>query len=748
MNGYQKIKRQLLPLLKGSPFILLMFLASLYVARKIILYSTPMYMTSAKIKLDDTKYGFSGNTLYSDFDVFSTENRIEAEVEVLKSPVVVGKALDSLDFEVSIYRVGKIKNALLYENSPVHIEYELEDDTYYDKRINLVVQSPTEYRLSFGEDETGPYLNGIFGEPLEHDGMKLTITHNKFALDLLRVDLEGRYYFQINSKQAMVDQVLSRLTVKAVDKDIAIIKVVYEDEVPLRAKRFTNMLCDIYINDYIISKTSAANKMTGFIDEKIDEVESRLSQAENDLERYKRANGVVNTRQETETGLREYSKLKIQLINLEMNEQAINELEEYLQNGDYFNQTAINFGFGDLLMTELVKKLKLWQDERHDLLVLYTADHDKVRAADAKIEEVKTYILEAIEQNKVEIRIKRAEIEEAVEIASHQFDDIPTREKEMQILDREFRLQEDVYNFLSQKRIEASIASSALISFHRVLEYAKLPKLPVSPNKVLITFVLGLFGLIVGIAAVYLRKMAAAKISSKEDVEKGCSQPVAGIIRKTKGDPTPEFKTLLKGLLLRELITEHNIITVASTLRNEGKSFCAHHLANTLAMLGYRVAAVDTNVDSPSLNSLLLQREHPISGGSAEVLTLGKNAPSFPSLHHPTAVAWFNQLKEEYDFVIVDTPASIVSIDALEVMKHAQLNLYLVRVNHTGTNYLEHIDLLIEDYGIERLQVVVNGAHRATDYTGNFIGSKFTYKRSHRGVIGLAMHYYNYYVKS
>lgn len=125
MNGLQGLKRQLLPLLKGLPIIVGCAVVALVIARKIISYTPNSYQTVARIKLDDQKYGFSNTQLYKDFDVFSTTSKIQSEAEILQSPLLIGQSLNRVDFGISIYRVGSLKNTLLYKDSPIIISHQL-----------------------------------------------------------------------------------------------------------------------------------------------------------------------------------------------------------------------------------------------------------------------------------------------------------------------------------------------------------------------------------------------------------------------------------------------------------------------------------------------------------------------------------------------------------------------------------------------------------------------------------------------
>lgn len=739
MSGYQEIKKQLLPLVKGLPIVLGIFLISLFIARQVIRYSPIMYRTMAKIKLDQQKHGFSGNNLYEDFDVFSGGNKTAAEAEILKSPLIVGQAIESLNLDLVIYRKGKIKNTMLYNDSPILIDYDFSSEKLYDRFFNLDILEDESVRISLQIEGEETVYEGKLGIPVNVGLGTITIKKNIELILLDDLQLTGSYQFKVFSKDRLISDLVSRLDVVAVDKEIAVLRIVYTDEHPQKAADFTNALCKAYSQDYIETKSNAARQTSQFIDDKLSEVGKKLADAERDLESFKRTNKVVNTRQETETGLREISKLKIQLMNLEMNEKAIIELQSYIESGEYFDETAINFGFGDLLMTELVKKMKLWQDERLDLLSKYTENHESVIAVNAKIEEIRRYIKEALKQNLKEIRTKRAMLERDTDVAESQFEGLPSREKRQMILERNFRLQEGVYNFLSQKKIEASIAASALLSFHRTIQPAVVPKEPISPNKTLITFVSGLLGLILGIAFIYLRQYALARVTSRDDLERNSALPVAGIIR--SNDEEEDFQMLNKSLLLKELIKPGQTISLASTLSEEGKSYVAYHLSKSLLNQGYSVCLVDANPKNPQ------QFETPQSWDSIQSSNNDcKYAVVSSNGFVGNGSAKLKKLNERFDFVVVDSPASAVDVRGVELIKAADLTLYIVRANHTCLNYLAQADLLAEEYKLQNVHLILNDASKTTNYSGSFVGSRFRYGVRPEAFVERLKYYFQTYV--
>ena len=725
MNELQSIKRKLLPLLKGLPIIVVLFITAIIIARTVINYTPNTYQTIARIKLDDQKHGFSSTSLYANFDVFSTENKIQAEAAVLNSALLIGMALDSLDFTTSLYRKGKVKNTMLYDDSPIKISYDFVNNQLLDKDYFIRITANGFYQFVNVEGENIDLPEKSLGASTLLDGGVITIEKNTNLPGGRDFQLEGDYIFHIYSRDGLIADVSERLDIIEVDKEIPIIRVVYKDEHPQKVADLANSLCKTYIQDYVNTKSQAAKQMTNFIDQKLAEVLEELQRTEIALEEYKAVNGVVNTRQETETGLRQISNLKIQLINLEMNQKAILELEEYISGGDYFKERAINFGFGDLLMTELVKKLKLWQDERIDLLVKYTAESDEVLAVDKKIEEVKIYIVEAIKRNKVEINTKKAGIEKSLAEASKQFDGLSTREKEMRILERDFRLQEQVYTFLSQKKIEASIASSANLAFHRIIQTAEVPREPVAPNKTLITFVAGLLGLIIGIAFIYLRKYSMGRVIGREDIERHSLLPLLGLIR--SGNAEQDFIGLSKTLKLKDQLKPNSSIVVTSTIEDEGKSYVAKNLATCLSGLNLKVALVfmqkPIEEENPSSASLEKYLENKMEANTPLIELYQENDEGLDFKEK------VEQLKSMFDLVIIDAPATAVNVEGVEAMKLADTCLYIVRSNKTKIEYLSHADRLVEEYNMENIMFVLNDANKALNHSGNFMGARFRHQR-------------------
>ncbi|MBL0101447.1 MAG: hypothetical protein IPP49_16575 [Saprospiraceae bacterium] len=81
------------PYLKAWPIIIAGALTAYFFANKYLKYAVPQYESTAKIRLADANEGVPGNNLYKDMDVFASGTKIMAEIEVMKSRVILEKVL-------------------------------------------------------------------------------------------------------------------------------------------------------------------------------------------------------------------------------------------------------------------------------------------------------------------------------------------------------------------------------------------------------------------------------------------------------------------------------------------------------------------------------------------------------------------------------------------------------------------------------------------------------------------------------
>jgi len=420
--------RFLKPLLRGLPIVVLAMIISVLAIKKYLNYVTPMYESTAKLKLADTQEGVPSANLFKDFDVFASANKISTEIEVLKSSSLIEKTLKKLSFSTEIYRKGKMQSVELFNDSPIQVEATFADKKNFDKKFSLNVLSATNYVLA--TSDSPKELKGTFGIPTNIKGGKILITKNdEYLLSKPNAKIIDHYELVFLSREKLLEKVNKNLDIVAVDKDVPVIRINFKSNVPAKASLLVNTLAETYIEDYIENKYRAANTTVDFLKGEIGQANNKLSETENRIENYRNKENIINIPQETETDLRKIAQLKIQQSNLKMNLDAIKSLNSYITEGkDNYLDLATNFeAFNDLLSTEMVKNMKQLQAEKKELLLTYTPEHEKVKIIDTKIKDLTDYQTESIKNTQKNLQIKYNDIERDIQTAERAFIGLPEK---------------------------------------------------------------------------------------------------------------------------------------------------------------------------------------------------------------------------------------------------------------------------------------------------------------------------------
>ncbi len=752
MNDLNDIKKLIVPLIKGSPVILLCLVFALLLAKRGVKYIEPEYESTAKIKLDDSNMGISNTILYKDFDLFPTTNKIATEVEVLKSHNLIKEVVERLGFTVTYYRVGTIKTSEMHTNSPFRINYDILDEYHiYDRKYHVDVINQDTFKFNFVFNNVKEEYFVAFTDTLE---TSLGRFHIDWKKDSINADnLQDKFYFTLDSSEKLVNKIKKNLDVKELDKDVPIIRISYKDPIPKRTTMVVNEIAQTYIDDYIDTKKETATKTTSFIDKRLAIIEKDLKKAEKDLEKYKLKNNVINLKQETEIGLKKIAQLKVQLANLEMNEAALYQLDEYINQDDNdYLDLAPQVGFGDLLFTEMVKKLKGFQAEKKKLLFKYQPSHEQIIALDNNIDETVNYLKISIENARKDIATKRNSIQASINDSELIFQELPVKEKALVTLERQFLQHQKTYNFLTEKRTEAAIASAANLSFHRILQKGVIPKAPVSPNKTLIFFISGFLGITSGMILVFIYSFVNNRVTNRDDIERQTGIPVLGTMPYTPNDQSRSLDSssmLINKLDLVNGLEKNQAILVTSAIKQEGKTFIAKNLAMALAKMNWEVVLIDTNLHNPQMHQFFnIKNEEGISEfldqqagtihqviqktehENLSVITTGSqiNAPAL-LLGNRNLKQYIEELKQNFDLVILDTPATAIAFDGVHLMPHCEHNIFVFRSGFTPSKYIRTADMISEEYKINNLQVLLNGVSKNTNYEGFYDDKSLRYRK-------------------
>lgn len=688
--------RFLKPLLRGFPIVVLAMIIAVLAAKKYLNYVTPMYESTAKLKLADTQEGVPSANLFKDFDVFATPNKISTEIEVLKSTSLIEKTLEKLPFSTEIYRKGKVRSVELFNDSPIKVEGFLTDEKNYDKKFSIHVTSTQNFTIA-ASDSTKE-IKGTFGTPTDIKGGKILVTKNDSLLQAKpAAKIIDHYEVEFLSREKLLDKINKNLDIVSVDKDVPVIRINYKSNVPEKASLLVNTLAETYIEDYIENKYRAANTTVDFLKGEIGQANNKLSDAENRIENYRDRKNIINIPQETETDLRKISQLKIQKSNLKMNLDAIKNLNSYISEGkDNYLELAPNFeAFNDLLSTEMIKNMKLLQAEKKELLLTYTPEHEKVKVIDAKIKDLTDYQTESIRNTQRNLQIKYNDIDRDIQIAEQAFIGLPEKEKLLNIMNREFNLYEKNYNFLNEKRIDAEIAKAAKISFHKIITKGELPKQPVSPMRSIIIIVAAIMSMIGSIALIYAVHFAKAKVNDVYTIEKNSTIPVAFTTPfiKNRENIMHHFLENVLEMELKEIIKDKNLICITSYDKSKQHLFHSKNIIKALQAQSRKVLVIDVAGNLENIENIDY-----IDFSEEKNLRL-------------TSTDIENLIRERMtgnEICIINNQSIKQGKLPLLFLKMADQNLFVLDSRRTAEKTIMNVELLKDEYKLTNLWFVLN----------------------------------------
>jgi capsular exopolysaccharide synthesis family protein len=307
---------------------------------------------------------------------------------------------------------------------------------------------------------------------------------------------------------------------------------------------------------------------------------------------------------------------------------------------------------------------------------------------------------------------------------------------------RFYKLHEEMYLTMMQSKAQFEITQAGSTPDFKILSSATLPTVPISPRKYLI---LGI-GLVTGIVlnfffigALYLLNN---KITSVDEIERSIQVPVLGAIPESfylaqspfhvldnpKSMVSEAIRTLRTNLDFFTTGEDKKIIAISSTISGEGKSFLALNLGGILAASNKKVAllnldmrkqraALPFEVADPGkgISTILIKKHH---WKDCVIKTPLENLDYIPSGPHPpnpsellldgTFPLLLQDLRREYDFIVLDTPPIGLVTDGTMAMKQANLCIYVFRANYSKKEFIQSLRRMISINKFANLAIVVN----------------------------------------
>ena len=728
--------------------------------------TTPIYNISATVLIKDEKKG-GGANMSSELEKMgmngfvSSSSNIENEIEVLSSRTLAREVVSSLGLFVTYMDKDRFPQKELYRTSPVLVSLTTQEADKLSQAMevgmSLQPSGAMDVQIKVGKKEYRKRFEKLPAVFPTDEGTVAFFANNDTLSSVHpeSITKERHITAYINRPFAVAKGYAGSLSITPTSKATSVVTVSLKNSNTRRGKDYIDKLLEMYNINANNDKNEVAQKTAEFIDERIGIISKELGSTERDLENFKRSAGITDLSSEAQIALAgnaEYEKKRVE------NQTQINlivDLQRYLQGSEYEVLPA-NVGLQDAGVAGAIDRYNEMVAERNRLLRTSTESNPAIVNLNASIRAMRGNIQTTLDATLKGLEITRADLAREASRYSRRISDAPTQERQFVSIARQQEIKSGLYLMLLQKREENAIVLAAIANNAKIIDEAQADGAPISPKRMTIYLAALVFGIGIPVGIIYLIGLTKFKIEGRADVEKLTSLPVIGDIpladEKMGSIAVFENQNNLMSETFRNVRTNlqfmlengKNVILVTSTISGEGKSFISANLAISLSLLGKKVVIVGLDIRKPGLNKVfnIPKKEHGITqfltNPTVNLMDLvqpsdinknlfilpGGTVPPNPTelLARDGLEKAVEILKQNFDYVILDTAPVGMVTDTLLIGRIADLSVYVCRADYTRKAEFTLINELAENKKLPNLCIAINGLDLQKKKYGYYYG--------------------------
>ncbi|AKJ43441.1 polysaccharide biosynthesis tyrosine autokinase [Pragia fontium] len=683
-NGEIHLGKIIGTIVDHKKFILIITLFCTTIAIFYSLLATPIYRADVLIQIEKNT---QDNILSNFSDILSDDKpQSAAEMELLKSRMVMGKTIDDLNLDIQVSEksypiIGRVINLLQKKQATTIVVSKLEiPESIYDEELILTVLPNDHYKITSNNIE----INGQVG---------VIKKQNEYTILISDIDAAVGTEFRIKrlDKITAVNNLLANFSVSDTTKDSGVLKLNFKGRNKHEIRKILDNISNNYLQQNIERKSAEAAKSLDFLNQQLPLIKQQLEEAEGKLNQFRQTHESVDLNLEAKSTLESTVAITSQLNEAIFKEAEISKLytkehpayrsllekkEALLQEKNILNQRIANLPKTQQEILRLTRDVQSGQEIYVSLL-----------------------------NKQQELNINKASKVGNVRIidkAVTQPDKIKPNPPVIIGLAFILSLLLSIALILGREYFRRFINDSTQLESLNINIYANIP----------------------------LSKAESKK--NKEIQSDKNTNHIKLLAVKHPTDPAIEaIRSLRTALHFASQNTLNRILMVIGATPGVGKSFVSSNLAAVVANSGKKVLLIDADMRKGSLHKSFGRTPE---NGLSDILSNRKEIadclyntpvegldflPRGTVPHNPSELLMNEYLAElllwansHYDLVIMDPPPTLATTDSTIIGKYSGMNIIIVRFEKNTISEIESSIKRLEQSGAMINGVVLNAIQK------------------------------------
>jgi tyrosine-protein kinase Etk/Wzc len=592
----------------------------------------------------------------------------QSEIELLKSRAILGQAIKDLNLDIQIQPKENFFQKIVSDNNYIKT-YTTQDillkkegqrlviaqfqvPKFYENKALLLTVEDNKYTIH--DYKTEQLLKkGELNQALRDGSWNISISGN--------IKSGQQFILQKNSLPIAMSNILANFDAQEKGKGTGILELTYQGENPENIPNLLNTVLNIYKQQDISRSVTDKDQQVAFLEKQLPELKEDLNNSERQFNQFRQKYGTVDVKGESELYLKQGMELEIQKVQL--------------------------------------------QQKQAELGAQYTAEHPAMQAINAQLTTLNSKI------NEVNNKVKQ----------------LPEIQRLYLQYYRDVEIKNQLYTGLLTTYQSLNVAKAGELGKVSIVDYAVEPVKPVKPKKLIILvlsiFLGGFIGVLIALVRNFLHSgirniepittkhtlRNLGKVNQYDSLNKNSKQYVHPLaILEPSALPIEQMRKIATSIQYAAQLSGQPVVQMLGTTKNIGTSTLTANLAIILAQMNLKVVLIDSDLrqgqlkdyfnietaiglsdylnGTAALGSIIT----PTQQAKLDLISNGKEEINPVSLlSKPEMARLLDQLKDTYDFILVDGTAILDVSDSQILANHINTNILVTHYSYTSEQEIE-----------------------------------------------------------